>query len=178
MLSIFAGSFFRNGPFTSFSEIVYSTIIGSLLTSASLSQISGVIRLSEASPLASANARSAFCAFSPSLPSISPGEKRARASCTSALTMTGSIFSLAFGFLVFGVARYSGLLIRAASMAAAAGKTNQPKKTVANKQRIISQPPAKAHTDNELGAGKFLPKGQAGYHLVRCTAGFSTGFLA
>ena len=31
MSSIFAGSFFKNGPFTSFSEIVYSVMMGSVL---------------------------------------------------------------------------------------------------------------------------------------------------
>src|SRR6266478_1555420 len=144
MSSILAGSFSKNGPFTSLSEIVYSAITGSWLVPTSAVQISGVSALSEGKPLASAKALRAFCAFSPSLPSISPGENWARSSRTWAFTTAGSALSSAAGF-----ERSSALLMAAASMpAAVAGSTSHPKKMVATNKRIIRQPPADMTTIN------------------------------
>src|SRR6266436_2640251 len=108
------------------------------LVPASAFQISGVSTLSEAKPLASAKAFRAFCAFSPSLPSISPGENRARSRRTWSLTTTASTLSSAGSF-----ARYSAPLMAAASRPAPrAGNTSQVDKIVATNRRIIRQPPA------------------------------------
>src|SRR6266704_6335476 len=123
---------------------------GSPLVPASAFQISGVSTLSEAKPLASAKAFRAFCAFSPSLPSISPGESRTRSRRTWSLTTTASTLSSAGSF-----ARYSAPLMVAASRPAhRAGNTSQVDKIVATNRRIIRQPPANLD-DKELGAREF-----------------------
>src|SRR6266702_5994190 len=128
---------------------------GSPLVPASAFHISGVSTLSEAKPLASAKAFRAFCAFSPSLPSISPGESRTRSRRTWSLTTTASTLSSAGSF-----ARYSAPLMVAASRPAPrAGNTSQIDKIVAANRRIIRQPPANPD-DKELGAREFhtIPK--------------------
>src|ERR1700730_394153 len=135
MSSIFAGSFSRNGPFTSLSEILYSTMAASSLPVTSAFQTSAVSSLSDVRPCASAKALRAFWAFSPSLPSIAPGENRARSRRTWILMAAPSMLS------VESFELYSALLMAAASrLAATAGNTSQPKKMVATNTRIIRQP--------------------------------------
>src|ERR1700730_4594441 len=165
---------------------------GSLLVAESFIQISGVSGLSEATPLASAKALSAFWAFSPSLPSISPGENEARSKRTCAFTVTASILSAAGGF-----EPNSALLIAAVSTPApAAGSTSQPERTAEMNRRIIRQASDNGPKDNEFWADKFLacetqggklghPPGHAGEcradkncSVDRCTAGFSTRRVA
>src|SRR6266480_1323915 len=162
MSSIFAGSFFKNGPFTSFSVITYSVMTGALLVPASIVQISGVSGLSGAKPLASAKALRAFCAFSPSLPSISPGENRARSSRTPAFTMTGSILSAAAGF-----ERNSALLmVAASSLAAVAGNTSQPETTAVTSRRITRPPSTKVLRATKFGLASS-PTGETVSELRR-----------
>src|SRR5712664_1587431 len=111
---------------------------GPSLISESISQISGVNALPPVRPWASAKALRAFCAFSPSLPSISPGENWARSSRTCSLMTTASILS------VGSFARYSALLTAVASrLAPAAGNASQADKIAATNRRTIRQPPAK-----------------------------------
>src|ERR1700754_4674766 len=86
---------------------------------------------SKVNPFASAKARKALSAFSPSLPSISPGEKPARSSRTCVFTTAGSILSLG-GALPF----HSALLIAAASSPATAGLTRQSSRTATASQRF------------------------------------------
>src|SRR5580704_16796450 len=79
--SIFAGSFDRNGPATSLPPMVYWVSTGFWSTD-SFCQSSSVRVPVNGNCCDSAKARSAFFAFSPNLPSISPGEKCARSSST------------------------------------------------------------------------------------------------
>src|SRR5262249_20785928 len=89
------------------------------------------VRPSKARPFASAKARKALSAFSPSLPSISPGEKPARSRRTCTFTTAGSILS--FGG---GLPFHSALLIVAASNPAIAGPTRQTRMTSPASQRF------------------------------------------
>src|SRR4051794_37193581 len=162
MSSIFAGSFFTNGPFTSRLEISYCVITGSSLVFESFVHISGVSGWSDATPLASANAFSALSAFSPDLPSISPGENRARSSRTCAFARAGSILSL-----LTGLERNSALLIAAAPrLAADAAMMSQPKTMLAANRRTIRQSPAHAG-NNEFKAERFPARERPGArHLL------------
>src|SRR4051794_1008661 len=148
MSSILAGSFSRNGPLVSSLEILYSMITASELVPASAVHTSAVSGWFGFKPFASAKALSAFCAFSPSLPSISPGENRARSSRTWILITRGSIFPSLGGFEVSNAA----LLIDAASIAVA-GNTSQTHKTGAvNRRRIIGGSP-----ETEFGQQRGWP---------------------
>src|SRR5262245_3510236 len=106
------------------------------------------VRPSKARPLASAKARKALSAFSPSLPSTSPGEKPARSSRTCIFTTAGSILSLEDA-LPF----HSAVLMDAASSPAMAGLTRQTSRTAPASQRFtaISETPS----DKDLDGSEF-----------------------
>src|SRR5262249_11356577 len=113
------------------------------------------VRPSKARPLASAKARKALSAFSPSLPSTSPGEKPARSSRTCILTIAGSILSLE-GALPF----HSAVLIDAASSPAMAGLTRHTSRAAPASQRFtaISETPLiKIWTGSEFPANRATP---------------------
>src|SRR5882672_5152300 len=135
---------------------------GPSLISESISQISGVNALPPVRPWASAKALRAFCAFSPSLPSISPGENWARSSRTCSLMTTASILS------VGSFARYSALLTAVASMLApAAGNASQTDKIAATNKRTIRQPPAKIPENKNSGARGFRWAARTAAHHMR-----------
>src|SRR5438132_13335604 len=113
-------------------------------------QISDVgVRPSKPKPLASANARKALMAFSPSLPSISPGEKPARSRRTCVFTIAGWTLSLGGG-----LPGQSALLIAAASSPAKAGLMRQASRANPASQRFkaISETPS----DKDLDGTEFL----------------------
>src|SRR5262245_22190665 len=135
-------------------------MIGSDQVAISALQISGRgVRPSKARPLASAKARSALMAFSPSLPSISPGENPARSRSTCIFTIAGSILSLG-GALPF----HSALLTDAASSPARAGPTRQTSRTTPASQRFKAI--SEILSDKDLDGSGFL-------HLSPPAAGLS-----
>src|SRR5436309_2346924 len=124
-------------------------MMGSELVAINEFQISAVgVRPSKARPFASAKARKALSAFSPSLPSISPGEKPARSRRASIFTTAGSILS--FDVLPF----HSALLIDAASGPARAGPTRQTSATNPASQRFKSI--SESLSDKDLDGVEFL----------------------
>src|SRR5437870_9561691 len=114
------------------------------------SEVSGLLM---ARPLASANAFKAFWAFSPSLPSISPGEKLARSRSTCAFTTAGLILSSA-GVLPVN----SALLTAAASGAAKAGGPRHASRVIPTHRRIIGN--LQNTDDKEFDGPEF--RGDAG----------------
>src|SRR4029453_10843507 len=125
-------------------------MIASELVATNAFQIAGVgVRPSKAKPFASAKPGRALTAFSPSLPSISPGEKPARSSRTCSRTIAGSSLSLG-GALPF----QSAVLTDATSSPACAGPTRQTSIITPASQRFkaISEVPS----DKDRDGSEFL----------------------
>src|SRR5215813_3030211 len=135
---------------------------GSELVAISAFQISAVgVRPSKARLLASAKARKALTAFSPSLPSISPGEKPARSNRTCSRTIAGSSLSLG-GALPF----QSAVLTEAASSPACAGPTRQTSRTTAASQRFKAN--SEVLADKHQDGSEFLVADDRGIASPAC----------
>src|SRR5579859_6773766 len=90
------------------------------------------------------------------MPSISPGENRARSSRTCALMVTTSILSTAGGL----EPSCAWLMAAGSSLAAAAGSVSQPTTIRAIDRRFIAGSVSRSSENNEVRAGKFLAPGR------------------